>query len=319
MRGMKPIDERVLGGLLGVCIGDALGVPVEGASRSYLKDKPVRGFGYKGVFRVVPDGWWSDDSSLTLCLAECLVPGELDLNMIAHTFCRWLYEGYWTSGGSAFGMGRTTARALERIRRGENPLQSGEKGEYSNGNGSLMRILPMAFYLRGRSGGDFYEAVHSVSSITHAHPRSLIACGMYVQMALHLLDGREIGESYELMCGGAPHYYAEEPFAKELKAFRRVLEGSLCRLTVDAVHSSGYVVDTLEAALWCLLNGGSFEESVLSAVNMGGDTDTTAAVLGGLAGMYYGRGSIPPHWISTLARSDDIVALGKRMCKRLSM
>jgi ADP-ribosyl-[dinitrogen reductase] hydrolase len=311
------LNDRVMGGLLGVCIGDALGVPVEGVPRSYLKDEPIRGFGHRGLFRQVPPGWWSDDSSLTLCLAECLAQGDLDLHLIARSFCRWLYEGHWTPGGKAFGIGRTTARALEKIHGGANPLQAGERGEYSNGNGSLMRILPMAFYLYTKPEGEPYEAVHAVSAITHAHPRSEMACGMYVMMALHLLNGVSIAESYELMCREASRRYGENPFAGEMNHFTRVLDASLNRLTVQEISSSGYVVDTLEAALWCLLRGGSFKESVLRAVNLGGDTDTTAAVTGGLAGVHYAKGSIPMEWISTLARHDEIVSLGKRVCEMM--
>jgi ADP-ribosylglycohydrolase len=315
---MKTLNDRVLGGLLGVCIGDALGVPVEGVPRSYLKAEPVRGFGRRESFRQAPPGWWSDDSSLTLCLAECLVRGDLDLHLIARTFCRWLYEGHWTPGGRAFGIGRTTARALERIRSGAGPLEAGERGEFSNGNGSLMRILPMAFYLYTEPEAEPYEAVHAISAITHAHPRSMMACGMYVMMALHLLNSVSIVESYELMCKEASRRYAENPFAGEMNHFRRVLDNSLNRLTEDEISSSGYVVDTLEAALWCLLRGGSFKESVLRAVNLGGDTDTTAAVAGGLAGVHCGKGSIPMEWISAVARHDDILSLGTRVCEMMN-
>jgi ADP-ribosylglycohydrolase len=196
-------------------------------------------------------------------------------------------------------------------------MQAGERGEFSNGNGSLMRILPMAFYLYTEPEGEPYEAVHAVSAITHAHPRSMMACGMYVMMALHLLNGVGMAESYELMCEEASRRYAENPFSGELNHFRRVLDNSLTPLKEDEISSSGYVVDTLEASLWCILRGGSYRESVLMAVNLDGDTDTTAAVAGGLAGVHYGKGSIPPEWVSSLARHEEIISLGTRVCEMM--
>jgi len=314
-------EEQVLGGLFGVCIGDALGVPVEGCSRFFLKRNPVQGFGYSGISRRVPDGWWSDDSSLTLCTAESLVEtGKkgIDLRDMGNRFCMWLHEGHWTPGGKAFGIGYTTAEALERIRSGVAPQQAGGRDEYSNGNGSLMRILPLALYLFGERGGDSFEQVHDVSSITHGHPRSHVACGIYVQFAQHLLVGDGLQQSYEATKREVVCRYQVTLYREELAHYARVLEGDISCLDEHDVRSSGYVVDTLEASLWCLLSGRSFGESVLNAVNLGGDTDTTGAVTGGLAGLLYGFRSIPTAWLDRVARRDDILDLGRRLLQSIS-
>jgi ADP-ribosylglycohydrolase len=329
---MSAWEDRVLGGLFGVCIGDALGVPVEGMSREYLNARPVRGYGYGGTSRRVPEGWWSDDSSLTLCLAESLVRiteagrsgrtdetggaelTEKDMNLIGRTFCRWLFKGHWTPGGRAFGIGYTTAEALERIRNGVPADSAGGKGEWSNGNGSLMRILPVVFYLHGR-GGEHLEIVHRISSITHAHPRSQLACGIYVLFALLLLEGQEPAAAYKLVREKIPAAYDRAPHRGELEHFERIIGTDISRLKRERIRSSGYVVHTLEAALWCFLTGASYEDTVLRAVNLGNDSDTTGAVAGGIAGLFHGFSEIPVDWVERTARYADIVSLGKKLAR----
>jgi ADP-ribosylglycohydrolase len=285
---------------------------------------------------MIPVGWWSDDSSLTFCLAESLAETGIDLNFIARKFCRWLFEGYWTPAGETFGIGYTTASAIERFRQGFEPKNAGGKDEFSNGNGSLMRILPIVFYIKGQgtegvrgatsisdkaTAIDMASAlgiIHDVSSITHAHKRSHIACGIYVLFALNLLEGLDRAEAYKRMKTQINDFYKATEYREELVHYRRILNEDIALLPEEGVHSSGYVVDTLEAALWCFLKGESFSETVLNAVNLGGDSDTTGAVAGGLAGIFYGYYGIPKKWIETVARKDDIISLGKRLIKSIS-
>ncbi|MGB4437301.1 MAG: ADP-ribosylglycohydrolase family protein, partial [Acetomicrobium sp.] len=137
--------DKVIGGLLGLCIGDALGVPVEFQSREKLKRNPVKDMMGYGTHNQ-PPGTWSDDSSLAFCLAESLCNG-FDLQDIADKFVKWMYEGYWTPWGKAFDVGHTTQIAISRLKKGVDPLESGPTDERSNGNGSLMRILPLIFYV----------------------------------------------------------------------------------------------------------------------------------------------------------------------------
>jgi ADP-ribosyl-[dinitrogen reductase] hydrolase len=318
---MKAIEiERVLGGLFGVCVGDALGLPVQFLSRRERKIKPVAGMSGYGAFDE-PPGTWSDDSSLTFCLAESLCLGY-DPNDIAERFVKWRFDGYWTPHGEAFDVGATTDSAMKRLRSGSGPRRSGDTGEECNGNGSLMRTLPVAFAARDLAPEARFRMVHEVSAITHAHPRSLLACGIYVQTALGLLEGMAPTDAFEKMKSPVTRYYGVDTvFKSELSRFSRILErgaDGFAALPEDDIRSGGYVVHTLEAALWCVLNARSYVETVLKAVNLGGDTDTTAAVAGGLAGVRYGFESIPKLWVEVIAKKEEIEDLARRLHRRLA-
>jgi ADP-ribosyl-[dinitrogen reductase] hydrolase len=304
-------QSKILAGLIGLCVGDALGVPVEFSSRLERIKSPVTTMQGYGTYDV-PAGTWSDDSSLTFCLAECLCNG-FSLDAIANSFWRWYNENYWTPHGEVFDIGNTTFMAIVDFHRGVPPLQCGGKTENSNGNGSLMRILPIAYYYKTLDFPEIIERSHQVSCITHAHLRSQMACGIYISIAVCLLEGLEPRSAYLQGLKNIQNIYSVADYTLELSHFERVLSGDIANLPVDAIRSGGYVIDTLEASLWCLLNSSSYAESVLKAVNLGGDTDTTAAVTGGLAGIYYGIENIPVEWIEQIARKEDIIALAARL------
>lgn len=307
--------SEVIGGIVGVCVGDALGLPVQFASREDLKINPVKDMIGYGTFNM-PPGTWSDDSSLTFCLAESLLHG-FNLKDIAEKFIKWFDDGYWTPYGEAFDIGGTTQSAILRLKEGVSPTESGLKDEYSNGNGSLMRILPLIFYLENKDIEEQFEITHKVSCLTHCHPRSRIACGIYVQFGINLLKGNSKEESYEKMRETVTEYYSKPSYSKELYHFERILKEDMSKLPEDSIKSSGYVVDTLEASLWCFLNNNSFEDTVLSAVNLGDDTDTIGAISGGLAGIYYGFEAIPKRWVNRIARIKDIIELGERFYRAI--
>ncbi len=302
--------HQVRGALFGLCTGDALGLPVQFVPRERLRAHPVRGMTGYGTCNK-PPGTWSDDSSLTFCLAESLCEG-LDLEDIGQRFVRWVEEGYWSADGRAFDVGRTTLRAVARLKRGVSPYDSGDAGDRSNGNGSLMRILPLALYLKALDVEVLLPWVHMVSAITHAHPVSQMACGIYTVLAIGLLQGCSPSEAYTSTPGICLDLYDREPYRSYLPRFSRVLNGKIDSLPEEKINSSGYVVDTLEAALWCLLRNGSYRDTVLDGVNLGGDTDTIAAVAGGLAGVHYGLDSIPGKWVRAVARHDEIRLLADR-------
>lgn len=312
---------KIHSALFGVAVGDALGVPVEFKSREYLKNNPVISMQEFGTHHQ-PKGTWSDDSSLTFCLAESLCKGY-DVNDIANNFVLWRQEQLWTPHGRVFDIGIATNFAIHSIESGTKPLLAGGSSERDNGNGSLMRILPLLFYVKDFSITKRFDTVKEVSSITHAHIRSVIACFIYIEYALLLLERKNKEEAFKRMKEKVNDFLTNNPICSqaEIDKFHRVLENQvgdyelvkLAELTEKEISSSGYVLHSLEASLWCLLNSNTYEETVLKAVNLGGDTDTTATIAGGLAGLLYGYESIPEEWIKVLARKNDITKLCDKM------
>jgi ADP-ribosylglycohydrolase len=307
--------------LLGLAVGDALGVPVEFAPRAARTKDPVTGMRAYGTHRQ-PAGTWSDDASLSFCTAETLA-GKGDTVDAASRFRRWYEESYWTAHGKVFDVGIATAEALQRLKRGASPASSGGNGEFDNGNGSLMRILPLAFPARALSLAERFALVRAYSAITHAHIRSVLGCFIYVEMATQLLAGAEKQAAYSTMQRTVREFVMANHFASEveLRHYHRILEipygdfepQQLQQCGESEIRSSGYVVHTLEAALWCLLKHDTYAATVLAAVNLGDDTDTTGAVAGGLAGLAYGEAAIPAGWLQVLARRADIEDLARRL------
>ena len=302
--------------LFGVAIGDALGVPVEFESREDIRREPITGMTGYGTYDL-PPGTWSDDSSLTFCLAEALTQG-FDLETIGRNFVRWHREAFWTAQGEVFDVGNATRVAIDRLAHGTQACMAGPSDEASNGNGSLMRILPLLFHMNGKPLTERFELTRQVSSITHGHIRSVISCFYYLEFARQLLEGKEKFAIYrELQSVVSGHLSALLIDPAEVVIFDRLLKYDIYRLPEAEIRSSGYVIDTLEAAVWCLLTTDSYPAAVLRAVNLGQDTDTTAVVTGGLAGLLYGYDAIPAEWITQIARKDDIANLAERLADSL--
>ncbi len=315
---MQSVKNKVSAGLLGLAIADALGVPVEFVDRKTLSKKPVQDMRGYGTYDQ-PAGTWSDDTSMTLCLAESLCLG-LDYSDIMQRFHSWISQGEYTPFGVVFDVGNGTRNAINKFIKGTDPLECGGKDEHDNGNGSLMRILPLAFYLHSKYGEDITESdesmdiIHKVSSLTHAHKRSLIACGIYLSIATMLMGTISIDYAIEIGTYRAKEYYIKkEEFKQDLVYYERLFSNRFKETSADQIRSSGYVVDTLEAAIWCLLNTNNYKDCVLKAVNLGEDTDTVGAVAGGLAGLHYGYDGIPDEWLSVLAKKDEIESISKKL------
>lgn len=310
--------EKIKAVLFGVAVGDALGVPVEFKSRETIRRNPVRemiGYGTYGL----PPGTFSDDSSMTFCLAEALTQ-DFDLNTIAQNFVKWNFENFWTPRGKVFDIGIATSAAIDRLAKGERPELAGGFDERSNGNGSLMRIAPLLFYIKDKSIEERYEICKLVSSITHGHVRSVIACFYYLEFARMLYDGGDkfqIYQNLKMLITEQLNKLLINP--AEIALFERLLKKDIAELREEEIFSSGYVVHTLEASIWCLLTTGSYKEAVLKAVNLGEDTDTTGAVTGGLAGLLYGFENIPSHWITQIARYEDIENLAQRLAEKIEI
>jgi ADP-ribosyl-[dinitrogen reductase] hydrolase len=310
--------ELIKDALLGVAVGDAIGVPVEFRSRNELRGDPVEGIREYGSHGQ-PAGTWSDDSSLTFCLAEMLCDGY-DLGNLARRFVNWEDHAYWTPHGEVFDIGMATASAISRLRRGIEPVLAGGTDEGSNGNGSLMRILPLVFYTKDKDIEQRFELTNDVSSLTHRHFRSIIACFIYLEIALELIGGKEKGIAYHGTCDRVAGFLKNKEGwnDKEQSIFSRILSGNIFALSEEEIRSSGYVVHTLEAAIWCLFNTTNYPDAVLKAANLGEDTDTTAAVTGGLAGLLYGWTAIPGEWLKVLAKRTEIEQLADRLTNKLN-
>ena len=298
--------------LLGTAVGDALGVPVEFHDRESLRKNPVTGIRGYGSHNQ-PPGTFSDDTSLTLCLAESLTRG-FDLQDQGRLFVKWLKDDYWTARGELFDIGISTDRALTVISRGVPPEQAGVTEENANGNGSLMRISPLLFHLLDKPAEERFHLTRLTSGVTHAHIRSVVGCYYYLDYLKALYDGHTPAQAHEQLCESMPEKltkFGAEP--DEIRIYDRLFSNKFGTLPEPEIHSSGYVVHTLEASVWCLLTTSSYPEAVLKAVNLGDDTDTTGAVTGAMAGLYYGMSAIPEEWLAVLAKRDEIESLAEKV------
>lgn len=303
--------------LFGVVVGDALGVPVEFKSRQVISRNPVTDMIGYGTYNL-PPGTFSDDSSLTFCLAEALTT-TFDLNTIGQNFVKWYYNNYWTPRGNVFDIGIATRQAIDRLAAGEQPDLAGGLDVSSNGNGSLMRISPLLFYLLDKPIEDRFKITKQVSSVTHGHIRSVIACFYYLEFARQIFEQKDKFEIYKNLQTEVPDYLKTLSIDQtEIALFGRLLKQDIHELTEENIFSSGYVLHTLEASIWCLMTTNNYKDAVLKAVNLGDDTDTTSAVTGGLAGLLYGLDNIPPNWLKQLAKYDDIENLAERLNEKFS-
>ena len=289
---------KVKDGICGFVVGDALGVPVEFKSRKELEEDPVVDMREYGTYNQ-PKGTWSDDSSMTIATMTSIVNKKgIDYTDIMDEFCRWAFEGKHTPYGERFDIGNTTIRGLNRYQNGEEPLNCGGTSTHDNGNGSLMRILPLAYIPEID-----YKTVENISALTHGHDRSKIACVLYVEIAKSILnDNLTIDEHINNACEKIKTYYEGN---EELGEFDRIFNDDFS----GGIMSGGYVIDTIETVIYCLKTTDNYKDAVLKVVNLGGDTDTTACICGGLAGIYYGFNAIPIDWLDVIPKLDDILSL----------
>lgn len=288
-------------GIMGLVVGDALGVPVEFKQRDTFTVTDMTGYGTYNQ----PPGTWSDDGSLTLATLDSMVKlGKVDPTDIMQNFLKWLKLGNFTPYGEVFDVGGCTRRAIVRFANGTDPLKCGGKTRMDNGNGALMRILPVAML-----PDSTYKQIDilNVAHLTHAHFISDFACLVYAAIVENLMNGMN---KEEAVFAGIQRLQHNVENISMLTEYNRL--PNIQTLKRAEIRSSGYVVDTLEAALWCFLHNDTYRDCVLTAVNLGEDTDTAAAVAGGLAGIYYGCGGgsgIPDKWISKIPRRDWIRGL----------
>ncbi|MBO4864201.1 MAG: ADP-ribosylglycohydrolase family protein [Eubacterium sp.] len=321
--------------MVGLVVGDALGVPVEFSDREERKQDPVidmRGYGTHNQ----PPGTWSDDSSMAIATLDWFREfrndennkflDDLDYSKLMNRFSGWMMNGEYTPHGRNFDIGIATSKAIMNYARGMEPLKCGGVGEYDNGNGSLMRILPASLFFHVdfgiRINKSYVSYIYSISSLTHGHGRSRLACLIYTTVIANIFRFSQLSKQEVVTNAIATvHDYLlnkeDDPTIKsEINSYNRLWNiDSFSNLSENEIGSSGYVVDTLEAAIWCFLTTESYRECVLKAVNLGEDTDTVGAVAGGIAGMYYGIENIPGEWVNVIPKIDQIMKLTKDVMK----
>lgn len=291
--------------LYGFVIGDAMGVPLEFMSREELTRNPVTKM-IDGGSHNLPKGIRSDDTSMTLATMDSIsTTHAIDCDDIANRFCYWINYGKYTATNLVFGVGKITRNALFRYwNQKKGATKCGGTSYLENGNGSLMRMLPIAFYCYNRhlNSKEIYSIVKDVSSITHAHEISILGCYIYVCYILLLLSGKNKLDSYQLLSQQDYSMFSSD----SLEQYKRILSTELLSLSIDEISSSGYIVSTLEAVLWVILHTDSFEQAIIESINLGNDTDTVGAITGSMAGILYGYSSISQKWIDSLEGKDSL-------------
>ena len=305
-------------GMMGVVVGDALGMPVQFANRVELKINPVKTMEGYGTYNM-PPGTWSDDSSMALATLDSIREhGEVNYSDIMERFVKWLFFGEYTPAGKTFDQGNTCVEAIYNYVREKDYRTCGKTGEYANGNGALMRIMPACLYAYEKVLSEEWnvnqalECIHQISALTHNHLRSKIACGIYYFMIKNIMGGCQ--SLLERLQNGVDEavkfYHGDIVNYAELAYYMRLFHlDEFAKNKEDTIKSSGYVVDSLEAAVWSLITTDTLEECLLKAVNLGGDSDTIGAIAGGLAGLFYGYDSVPEEWRKQIIKEEEIIAL----------
>lgn len=304
--------------ILGHAVGDALGVPVEFFSREKLAQHPVKdmlGFGTLPV----PQGSWSNVTSLPLaCMDAMSGVGYVDYHAIMEKFDAYLSHGKYTPDGEFFDIGHHTRHAILKFREGTPPQLCGNASSTSNGCGALVRMDPVILYLYARHGNDLeasdMQIIHDMASITNAHPISHIACGLYVLLGVELCHGTSFMEALKSALATTRDFYRFLPNYTD--CLSTVLEHlnepeQLMQMSSEKIESDGYVVHVLEAVIWTLLHTKNFATAVMTAVNLGNNTNTIGAVTGSLAALLYGHRSIPERWWTALRGREQL----ERICQ----
>ncbi|HSM25841.1 MAG TPA: ADP-ribosylglycohydrolase family protein [Anaerolineaceae bacterium] len=291
--------DRFRGCLLGLAVGDAVGVSVEFQARGTFE--PVSDITGGGAYGL-PAGAWTDDTSMALCLATSLLEKNgFDAQDQMEKYWRWYQEGYMSSIGRCFDIGNTTRIALEEFHITGNPF-SGRVDPFSAGNGSIMRLAPIVMMYYPDLEAILHYAPKS-SRTTHAAMECLEACQLLAGIIYRALEGK----------GKAEVLIEKEMVPLTSEPLKEISLGDYFEKAENQIQGTGYVVQSLEAALWCFWTTESYQDAILKAANLGDDADTTAAVCGQVAGAFYGASSIPNHWLEKLLMREEIEDLAEKL------
>lgn len=296
--------------IIGHAIGDAMGFPTEFCIRERLMENPVTEM-ISCPVHGQPAGSWTDDTSMEVCTIESFIEKNgFNYNDIMEKWTEWLNDGKYTANGVSFDVGRTCLKAIKNYTKGVHPLNCGSTSEKYNGNGSLMRILPVALYSfkKKLSENEIIKLTNELSSLTHAHDTSKLGCYIYVRFIISLLNGNSKEEAYKEI--QSLNYSMYE--SNSIEKYSRIIKSNIKDYKLNDIKSSGYVVDTLECALWIVMNASNYKETIIVSTNIGNDTDTIGAIAGSMAGIIYGIEDIPKSWLNTLLRKDYLFDLSNR-------
>ena len=298
---MNLSQNKFRGCLLGLAIGDALGTTVEFSPRGSFT--PLTDIVGGGPFNLKA-GEWTDDTSMALCLGYSLIECDgMDLHDQLDRYVDWWKNGYNSVNGTCFDIGCTVSSALRSYQQTNNP-HSGSTDPMSAGNGSIMRLAPVPLFFASDSTVACEAAAES-SRTTHGAPQAVDACRLFSHLIIQALNAERTEDK---------EYLFSEPRLENLgPAIECIAQGDYQNKTEAEIKGSGYVVESLEAALWSFWNSSNFEEGALLAVNLGDDADTTGAIYGQIAGAHYGVDAIPYHWLEKLAWREDISTLADQL------
>ncbi|HOI73618.1 MAG TPA: ADP-ribosylglycohydrolase family protein [Syntrophales bacterium] len=299
-------SERFRGCLIGLAVGDALGTTVEFSAPGTFR--PLVNMIGGGPFGLEP-GQWTDDTSMALCLAESLIACRcMNARDQMERYRRWWREGYLSSTGKCFDIGSTVRAALTAFEKTGNPL-SGSTDPFTAGNGSLMRLAPVPMFFH-RDARQAIDQSGESSRTTHGALTAVDACRYFGALLWGALNGAAKNDLLSDFYSPDPGYWEGKPLIPEIAD---IAAGSYKRKEPPEIKGTGYVVQSLEAALWAFHKGGSFEEGCLLAVNLGNDADTTGAIYGQIAGAYYGERGIPEEWRKKVAMGERIRGMANQL------
>lgn len=308
--------NRIRDALYGFAIGDAIGVPIEFEHRSNLIKSPVTkmlGYGSYDIDK----GIWSDDTSMTLAEMDSIAAtNKIDYTDMAEKFCSWINDAKYTATNEVFDIGMTTKYALMKYWNDKiDATKCGGTSISANGNGSLMRMMPIAFYCYYKELDDdaIYEIVSRTSSITHAHEIRIMGCYIYVKYLIYILSGNDKKTSLKYIKNQEYRWFSQDT----IKEYDRILKGNIKDLEIDDISSTGYVVYTLEAVLWTILNTDSYNQAIIGAINLGEDTDTIGAITGSIAGILYGYDNIDETWIKDLKNKEYLDYMSRKFARAM--
>ena len=308
--------SKIFDSLVGHVVGDAMGTPVEFYLRKNLQENKVTEMLGNIGQHSEPIGSWSDDTSMELALIDSIINTKtFDYDDIMNNFLQWIEKGKYTPTNHAFGVGRCCLKSIYSYKKGISPLECGNIEEQHMSNGSLMRILPVALFSfsKNLSLQETENLTKNVSALTHRQDAVQLACYIYVLFIIDLLNGINKETAYINLKNRIYNYNQES-----IELYSRILKDDIRTLSLEDIKSSGYIVDTLEAALWCFLKNDNYEDTIIEAINLGQDTDTIAGIAGAMASIVYGYDNIPKRWLDKLQQKEYLFDMFNKFDKLIN-